>query len=202
MLVMAWKELRHNGVAFPPSYEPRRLSIRIHGTVVPLSPDAEELAYAWGKKRTTPYIQDPVFQTNFLSDFLKLLPTNFANTKYSEIDFTPVYEYQAKEELQKQNPDFKKKMAAERKQLRLSLKEKYGFAEIDGVKSEVANWKLEPPSLLMGRRSHPKSGRWKPRIHPDDVVLNLSEDVEAPPGKWKEIVHDHESIWIAYCVDN
>jgi len=55
-LVLAWKELRHNGVAFPPRYEPRRLSIRIRGAVIQLSPDAEELAYAWGKKRTTPYV--------------------------------------------------------------------------------------------------------------------------------------------------
>src|SRR2546425_9983694 len=198
---MAWKELSHNGVAFSPPYEPRKLSIRIHGTVVQLSPEAEELAYAWGKKRTTPYIQDPVFQTNFLSDFLKLIPVDFANTKYSEIDFTPVYEYQEREELQKQNLDFRKKMAVQRKQLRLSLREKYGFAEIDGVKTEIANWMVEPPSLFMGRGSHPMRGRWKPRIHPGDVVLNLSENVEAPPGNWKEIVHDHESIWIAHWVD-
>src|ERR1700745_3658894 len=127
---MKWKELRHTGVAFPPAYEPKGLQINIRGEAVRLSQEAEEMAYAWGKKRTTPYIQDPVFQTNFLSDFIKLLPGNFANTKYSEIDFTPVYEYQAKEELQKQDLDYKKKMAAQRKQLRLSLKEKYGFAEI------------------------------------------------------------------------
>src|SRR6266699_1437435 len=198
---MVWKELKHNGVAFPPSYEPRRLSIRIHGSIVHLSSEAEELAYAWGKKRTTPYIQDPVFQTNFLSDFLKILPGNFANTKYSEIDFTPVYEYQAKEELQKQDLDYKKKIAAQRKQLRLSLKERYGFAEIDGVKTEIANWMVEPPSLFMGRGSHPMRGRWKPRIHAEDVVLNLSENVEVPLGNWKEIVHDHDSIWIAHWMD-
>src|SRR6266702_5797421 len=196
-----WKHLLHNGVAFPPLYEPKGLQIIINGEKVPLSPEAEELAYAWGKKRTTPYIQDPVFQANFLSDFLKLLPTHFANAMYSEIDFTPVYEYQAKEELQKQNLDFKKKIATQRKELRLSLKEKYGFAEIDGVKTEIANWMVEPPSLFMGRGSHPMRGRWKPRIHAEDVVLNLSENVEAPPGKWKEIVHDHESIWIAHWVD-
>src|SRR6266567_832384 len=198
---MAWRVLKHNGVAFPPLYEPRKLSIRIHGAVVQLSPEAEELAYAWGKKRTTPYIQDPVFQTNFLSDFLKLLPTNFANTKYSEIDFTAVYEYQEKEELQRLDLDYKKKMAAQRKQLRVSLKEKYGYAEIDGVKTEIANWMVEPPSLFMGRGSHPMRGRWKPRIHPRDVVLNLSENVEVPLGNWKEIVHDHDSIWIAHWMD-
>jgi DNA topoisomerase I len=201
MLVMAWKDLRHNGVAFPPAYEPRGLSIRFHGNTVPLSPDAEELAYAWGKKRTTPYIQDPVFQENFLSDFLKLLPGNFANAKFSEIDFSPIYEYQAEEELQKQNLDYKKKMAAQRKELRLSLKEKYGFAEIDGVKTEIANWMVEPPSLFMGRGNHPMRGRWKPRIHAEDVVLNLSENAETPLGTWKEIVHDHESMWIAHWVD-
>ncbi len=196
--------MRHNGVAFPPPYEPRKLSIRVHGAVVPLSPEAEELAYAWGKKRTTPYIQDPIFQENFLSDFLKLLPASLAHAKYSEIDFSPVYEYQAKEELLRQDPDYKKKMATQRKELRLSLKEKYGFAEIDGVKTEIANWMVEPPSLFMGRGSHPMRGRWKPRIHSEDVVLNLSENVEAPEapeGKWKDIAHDHESIWIAYWVD-
>src|SRR5438105_12467343 len=146
---MAWRELRHNGVAFPPPYEPKGLSIRIRGTVVQLSLAAEELAYAWGQKRTTPYIQDPVFQSNFLSDFLKFLPGNFADAKYSEIDFTPVYEYQAKEELQKQDLDYKKKVAAQRKELRLSLKGKYGCAEIDGGKTEMANWLVEPASLFV-----------------------------------------------------
>ena len=64
---------------------------------------------------------------------------------------------------------------------------------------------VEPPSIFMGRGSHPMRGRWKPRIFPDDVVLNLSEDAPVPPppvqGNWKSIAHDHESIWLAYWVD-
>src|SRR6266571_1727145 len=198
---MKWKELRHNGVAFPPTYSPKRLHIIINKETVPLSPDAEELAYAWGKKRTTPYVQDPVFQTNFLSDFSKLLPAKFSNVKYSEIDFAPVYEYQQKEELLRSDKELKKRVAAQRKGLRLQLKEKYGYAVIDGTKTEFANYMVEPPSIFMGRGSHPMRGRWKPRIFPDDVVLNLSEDAPIPAGKWKEIVHDHESIWLAYWVD-
>src|SRR5438874_13220551 len=90
---MKWKELRHNGVAFPPTYEPKGLQINIRGETVRLSPDAEEMTYEWGKKRTTPYFQDPVFQTNFLSDLVKVLPDKFADVKYSEIDFYPHYEY-------------------------------------------------------------------------------------------------------------
>ena len=136
---MKWRELRHNGVAFPPLYEPRGLQINIRGEAVRLSPDAEEMAYAWGKKRTTPYVQDPVFQSNFLSDFSKVLPAKFADAKYSEINFTPVYEYLSKEELLKSDKDLKKRVAAQRKELRLELKEKYGYADIDGTRTEFAN---------------------------------------------------------------
>src|SRR5205809_2230541 len=198
---MKWKELRHNGVAFPPTYEPKGLQIIIGGETVRPSPDAEEMAYAWGKKRTTPYVQDPVFQTNFLSDFVKVLPAKYANANYSEINFSPVYEYLSKEELLRSDKELKKKVAAQRKELRLQLKEKYGYAVIDGTKTEFANYMVEPPSIFMGRGSHPMRGRWKPRIFPEDVVLNLSEDAPVPPGRWKEIVHDHESIWLAYWVD-
>jgi DNA topoisomerase I len=202
---MKWKQLTHNGVVFPPLYEPKGLQIIINGETIRLSPEAEELAYAWGKKRTTPYVQDPVFQTNFLSDFSQLLPAKFADVKYSQIDFTPIFEYQQKEELLKADKELKKKLAAQRKELRLQMKEKYGYATIDGTKTEFANYMVEPPSIFMGRGSHPMRGRWKPRVFPRDVVLNLSEDATVPsppvPGNWKSIAHDHESIWLAYWVD-
>src|SRR2546422_1861158 len=198
---MKWKELRHNGVAFPPAYEPRGLRINIRDETVGLSPDAEEMAYAWGKKRTTSYVQDPVFQTNFLSDFVKVLPPKFADAKYSEVNFSPVSEYLSKEELLRSDTELKKKVAAQRKELRLQLKEKYGYAVIDGTKTEFANYMVEPPSIFMGRGSHPMRGRWKPRIFPEDVVLNLSESAPRPQGNWKEIVHEHDSMWIAYWVD-
>ncbi len=197
---MKWKELKHNGVAFPPLYEAKGLEVKVGGEPVRLSPEAEELAFAWGKKRTTPYVQDPTFQTNFLSDFLKLLATKYADAKYSEIDFTPVYENLGKDEL-KTDKELKKKVAAQRKEVRLQLKEKYGYAVIDGTKTEFANYMVEPPSIFMGRGSHPMRGRWKPRVYPEDVVLNLSENAVVPPGNWKRIVHDHDSIWLAYWVD-
>ena len=200
-----WTQLIHNGVAFPPEYESKGLQIIIGGKTVKLTPEAEELAYAWGKKRTTPYVQDLVFQSNFLSDFSRLLPSEFANVKYADIDFTPVYEFQLKEELLKADKDLKKKVAAQRKEMRLKLKEKYGYATIDGTRTEFANYMVEPPSIFMGRGSHPMRGRWKPRIFPEDVVLNLSEDAPVPtpliPGNWKGIAHDHDSIWFAYWID-
>ncbi len=198
---MKWKQLKHSGVAFPPPYEPKNLSIGIRGELVHLAPGAEELAYAWGKKRSTPYVHDPVFQSNFLSDFLKLMPSKYADAKMEEVDFTPLHGFQINEEQLKADPVFKKQLAAQRKKVRLELKDKYGQAEIDGTKTEIANWMVEPSSIFMGRGSHPMRGRWKPRIYPEDVVLNLSEDAPVPQGNWKGIVHDHESIWIAYWVD-
>src|SRR5256886_10627317 len=144
---MKWKELRHNGVAFPPAYERQGLHSNVKGETGRLSPDSEEMTYAWGKKTTTPYVQDPVFQANFLSDFLKLLPDKFADAKYSEINFTPVYEYLSKEEALKSDKELKKRVAAQREELRLQLKEKYGYAIIDVTETEFANYMVESPSI-------------------------------------------------------
>ncbi|MBI3840751.1 MAG: hypothetical protein HY297_02150 [Thaumarchaeota archaeon] len=49
--------------------------------------------------------------------------------------------------------------------------------------------------------SHPLRGRWKPRVSHSDVVLNLGESSPVPPGSWKEVVHDHNSMWMAKWVD-
>ncbi|HZD12539.1 MAG TPA: hypothetical protein VE177_03355, partial [Candidatus Binatus sp.] len=198
---MKWKSFKHNGIAFPPRYEARQLSVRVKGGKVELSPEAEELAYAWGKKRLTPYVQDPVFQSNFLGDFAKLLPREFQGTKYTEIDWTPVHEYLNREEQQRTDPAYKKSVAQQRKELRIKLKERFGYVEIDGVRTEIANWMAEPPSLFMGRGSHPLRGKWKPRVQSEDVVLNLSKDAPVPDGNWKEIVHYPDFMWIGYWVD-
>lgn len=44
-------------------------------------------------------------------------------------------------------------------------------------------------------------GRWKPRVTQEDVILNLDEEAKPPPGNWKQIVHDHESMWMAKWID-
>jgi DNA topoisomerase I len=68
---------------------------------------------------------------------------------------------------------------------------------VDGIEVDVANWLVEPPGLFMGRGQHPLRGKWKPRITPNDVILNLGEDASVPEGNWKSIVHDHSSTWLA-----
>jgi len=69
----------------------------------------------------------------------------------------------------------KKKLAVRRKQLREELKEKYGKAIIDGAEVEVANYMAEPPGIFIGRGEHPMRGKWKPRVTPKDIILNLGK---------------------------
>ena len=59
-----------------------------------LNRDQEEIVYSWAKKKDTHYVQDPIFQENFLSDLQKLLPksdNNNDNITIKDIDFSMAY---------------------------------------------------------------------------------------------------------------
>ncbi|MEM2760174.1 MAG: DNA topoisomerase I [Nitrososphaerales archaeon] len=198
---MKWKTLEHNGVAFPPAYEPRGFKIRIRGKTIALNAEQEEMAVAWAKKKDTPYVQDPVFAENFVKDFLKLFPEELHDAKINDIDFGEIYAWVDKEKNAVLDKDTKKKRAAERKKVREELKAKYGTAKVDGQPFDIANWMVEPPGIFMGRGKHPLRGKWKPRVHPKDITLNLGEDAKVPDGDWGKIVHDHDSMWLARWVD-
>lgn len=83
---MKWKTLQHNGILFPPPFESQGIKIRIRGERVDLNLLQEEIIYQWAKKKDTPYVQDKVFQKNFVSDFAKTLPSKFKKISYSDID--------------------------------------------------------------------------------------------------------------------
>ncbi len=190
-----WKSFRHNGVYFPPEYQWKKLSAKIKGEKFQLDSKQEEMLYAWGKKINTPYVKDSVFQKNFLGDFKKMLPPTLSDIKIDDIDISKIVEYQENEKnLPKEE---KKALATERKKLREQLKEKYGYVEIDGKKSEVANWMVEPPGIFMGRGQHPMRGKWKARVHPEDIILNLSRESPVPSGNWKKIIHGNDFMWVA-----
>jgi len=198
-----WTTLSHNGVHLPPAYEPEGLSVSVRGTKIQLSPLAEEMAYQLSKKKDTPYVQDQVFTSNFMKDFLKQLPSWCKGARFSEVDFSELFAKVDKEKAVKESmsKDAKKAQAASRKEQREALKAKFGRAVLDGKEVDIANWMVEPPGLFMGRGQHPFRGKWKPRIQQSDVVLNLGESSPLPPGRWKEVVHDHNSMWMAKWID-
>ena len=206
-----WQTLVHKGVAFPPAYQPRGITVSIRGRKVALNADQEELVYAWAKKKDTHYVQDPVFQSNFLSDLKPMLPDEFKNSdlKISDFDLTEAFRLADQEKVMKEREieriknlprEEKKKMAEAKKAERERLKAIYGKAIVDGQEVEIANWLVEPPGLFMGRGQHPLRGRWKPRVRQQDVTLNMGDDVH-PEGQWKEIVHDRSSTWLATWIE-
>jgi DNA topoisomerase-1 len=198
-----WKTLAHNGVYFPEPYKPDGLSVKVKGRPVHLSPLAEEMAYLLAKKKDTPYILDPVFTANFMGDFLKQLPDWCRGARFSDVDFGELFAKVDREKATKESmsKEEKKAVAAERKARREELKARYGKAVLDGQELEIANWLVEPPGLFMGRGAHPMRGKWKPRVSDTDVVLNLGQSAKVPPGKWKEVVNDHNSMWMAKWID-
>jgi len=199
-------------VAFPPEYVQRGINIKILGEIFFLNREQEELIYAWAKKKETHYVKDPVFQANFLSDFKKLLPERFTSvSNIDEIDMTEAFSLVDKELKIKENEkiriksltrDERRRISQEKKLEKEKLKAIYGQAKIDGIEVDVANWLVEPPGIFMGRGLHPLRGRWKPRVTPKDVTLNLGEDASAPEGPWNAIVHDHYSTWLASWIEN
>ena len=206
-----WSTLEHRGVAFPPEYQSRGIGIIIRGERFILNRDQEELIYAWAKKKNTHYIQDPIFQSNFLNDLRALLPEKFRSIDFiNDIDFSEAFRLVDHENAMKEAEiqriknlpkDEKRKISLRKKEERERLKAIYGKAIVDGVEVEIANWLVEPPGLFMGRGQHPLRGKWKPRVRAQDVILNLGEKAPVPEGAWKDIVHDHSSTWLATWIE-
>ena len=207
---MKWKKLQHNGILFPPDFKSQGIKIKINGEHVELNLTQEEMIYQWAKKKDAPkpgttekYVEDLVFQKNFILDFSKTLNGKFKNLKYTDVDFTQAYKLVEKEKEAKElmTKEEKKALALKRKEIREEMKIKYGKAIMDGQEVEVGNYMAEPPGIFMGRGEHPMRGRYKPQVTAKDVTLNLGKESKVPEGKWGKIVHDKDSMWIANWMD-
>ena len=200
---MKWKKLEHNGILFPPDFETKKIKIKIKGESVDLDINQEEMIYQWAKKKDTPYVQDKVFQKNFVADFAKTFGSKYKKLELEDIDFKNAFnlvdkEKDAKELLTKEE---KKALAAKRKELREEMKLKFGTGKMDGKEVEIANYMAEPPGIFIGRGEHPLRGKWKPKVTSKNVTLNLGKEAKVPKGDWGKIVHDQESMWMASWTD-
>ena len=200
---MKWKKLEHNGILFPPDFETKKIKITIKGENVDLDINQEEMVYQWAKKKDTPYVQDKVFQKNFLADFANTFGSRYKKLELEDVDFKNAFkvvdkEKDAKELLTKEE---KKALAAKRKELREEMKEKFGKGKMDGNEVEIANYMAEPPGIFIGRGEHPLRGKWKPKVTSKDVTLNLGKEAKVPKGDWGKIVHDQDSMWMASWTD-
>jgi DNA topoisomerase-1 len=217
------KSLAHSGV-YVPQYEYKGFSVRIQGQPVRLSPKTEQMAVFWIRKRQSPTSPpDEVFYGNFIQDFLTALRSENASLQFLEsfetsqvnnlnkddnewlsdgktgVDFSEVAAYLQQEQQKRLNmpKEEKKRLAAERKAAREVLKEKYGYAVVDGNRLEIANWTAEPSCIFAGRGEHPKRGKWKEGPRQEDIILNLHPDSPMPLGNWKGRVWEPEKMYLA-----
>ena len=119
---------------------------------------------------------------------------------FNKMDFKPIFEWN------KKRSDEKKNMSKEEKQRikdeKMAAEKMYTIAYIDGKPEKVGNFRVEPPGLFRGRGEHPKMGKIKSRIMPEDVTINIGETAKIPkcpiPGhNWGEVIHNHQVTWLS-----
>jgi len=195
------RQIIHNGVMFPP-LEARGFTVKVRGKLIRLTPEQEEMAVAWVRKLGTPQVEDPVFIKNFFTDFCREL--GFSEVlRPEEFDFSEIQRWVEDERKRKESmtKEEKKALTEQRKRVREENKERYGYAIVNGERVEIGNYAVEPPCIFIGRGKHPLRGKWKPRVYPEDVILNLSPDAPTPPAPdgrgWGGRVFDPEAVWVA-----
>uniref|UniRef100_F6RCY1 DNA topoisomerase I n=1 Tax=Ciona intestinalis TaxID=7719 RepID=F6RCY1_CIOIN len=94
----------------------------------------------------------------------------------------------------------------EEKKKNEALIEEFGFCDWDGHREKIGNFRLEPPGLFRGRGNHPKMGKLKKRIIPENITINCSKNskIPKPPAghKWKEVRHDNAVTWLVSWTEN
>lgn len=212
-----WTTLQHNGVVFPPEYEPLPENIKLlyDGVEVTLSVEAEEIAGFFGAMlNSTLNVENPVFQNNFFEDFIEEVkktggargPNGEKITikEFSKLDFSRIFSY-----YDGKSQERKAKSAAEKKADKAAkdaIEAPYTYCIWDGRKEQVGNFRIEPPGLFRGRGAHPKTGKVKRRVLPEQITINIGKEAtvpEPPPGhKWKGVHHDNRATWLAMWQEN
>lgn len=204
-----WKTFIHNGVMFPPPYIPHKIPIIYNGTPITLTPEQEEYATIYARYIDGEYYAKPIFKKNFFSDWKTLFPRDSPIKDINLCDFRKIQAYILKTKEAAKNIDKEEKKRAKDKKDKIA--EKYKYATIDGKKQPVGNFMVEPPSIFIGRGSHPSLGCIKWRVYPHDITLNLSKgapipeidkaafssSVDTKQLKWGEIIHEPKSYWLA-----
>ena len=206
------EQLEHNGVIVPDPPEPPGLSIVIRGRRIALTPKLEEMALAWARKKDTQYVKDEVFVSNFMQDFTEALrleglldglededADGDEPLRLEVVDFGAYNELIDEERRQKEalTKEERKEQAAARRVVREELKERYGFAIVNGERVELGTYMVEPSGIFMGRGEHPLRGRWKEGASQEDITLNYGPHPEEMEGNWAEVVWQPESLWVA-----
>merc|ERR1719494_1561839 len=203
-----WKTLCHNGPCFPDEYErlPSNVRFFYDGKPMVLSEGAEEVATFYGRMIDHDYTKKDVFNDNFWEDWRKEMTSDERDKikSLSKCNFSEINDYfkQKSEERKAMSKEEKNKI----KEKNAAIAEHYGTCTMDGHKQKVGNFRVEPPGLFRGRGDHPKQGKLKKRLRPEEIIINIGkgEKVPDPPSghKWKAVQHDNTVTWLACWIEN
>lgn len=198
-----WNVFRHNGPYFPPEYIPHNIPVKIDGKKIKLSKIAEEYLTIYANYLDTEYVKNYKFNQNFIKDFNLLTNNSPKLSSMDNIDLKQIKLY-----IDKQKKERKERSKEEKERIKnrqTEIEEPYKYCVINGAKQKVGNFKIEPPGIFLGRGNHPKIGKIKSRIFPEDVIINLDKNAPIPKpnigGRWKKVIHNRQVIWLATWTD-
>ncbi|KAJ1840621.1 DNA topoisomerase 1, partial [Coemansia sp. RSA 2703] len=202
-----WTTLEHFGVMFPPEYVPHGIPMTYKGKPFKMHPDVEEVATFFAALVDTEHGNNPVFQKNFFMDFRALCDKHMGNhpiQEFKHCNFDKIRAYLDAQSAKRKAMTKEEKEAAKKE--RIAIDEKYGFCMLDGRREKVGNFRIEPPGLFRGRGAHPKTGRLKKRVLPEQVTINIGKDAKIPDPpaghKWGNITNDNTVTWLAMWKEN
>ncbi|XP_064187192.1 DNA topoisomerase I, mitochondrial isoform X1 [Anguilla rostrata] len=203
-----WKTLEHKGPLFPPEYEslPPNVSFYYNGKPVRLSVAAEEVATFYAKMLDHEYTTKETFQKNFFTDWRMEMTRDECDMikDLSKCDFREIHKYFVDKAEEKKALSKEEKKALKEEANKQT--EEYGYCLLDGHREKIGNFRVEPPGLFRGRGEHPKMGKLKRRVMPEDITINCSKEsnIPVPPKghRWKKVQHDNTVTWLASWVEN
>ena len=205
-----WTSLEHAGVAFPEPYTPHGIPLYYNSHPVKLTPMQEEAATLFAAMDPEGmHLGNPktakIFIQNFFTDFKKLLGRGHVVQDFKKCDFEPIRQHLNEQKIIRKAITDQERKA--NKEDRNAVLFQFGFALVDGHLERVGNYNMEPPGAFRGRGEHPKMGRLKDRVRPEQVSLNCSQGAAVPrcsvPGHaWGDIKHDPRGQWLATWKEN
>jgi DNA topoisomerase-1 len=203
-----WKTLIHKGPVLAPLYEPlpKHVKFYYNGKAMKLKPEAEEVAGFYARMLDHDYVTKPIFNKNFFKDWKKTMTPEERSilTDLSLCNFKEIGDYY--KEVSEKRKQMTKEEKQEIKRQNEEMIKEYGYCIVDGHKQKIGNFKIEPPGLFRGRGEHPKMGKLKKRVRPEDIIINIGKKApvpEPPAGhKWKEVRHDNTVTWLASWTEN
>ena len=176
-----WNSLIHNGFLTKyKTYIPKIKKIKYKQKIYNLSPLAELCLIQFSNIDDS--IKDNIFNFNFFNSLKKHLPSEIIdlNSCYLKpFHIKPEYKLCSK----------------------LNL-EKYKFANINGIKTEVSNFICEPTHIFLGKGNHPLRGSIKFEVAQNDITVNIQKKSQINNRLFKNVIHNNNVAWLAYYKDS